>query len=74
MMSEWLFSVRPQTRSTKSRYDPSPSSLRSLNAVQENDEAVYNDLMLKATCHTYMFACRAKQDTFNVSLSHDVHR
>ncbi|ETW86185.1 hypothetical protein HETIRDRAFT_309703 [Heterobasidion irregulare TC 32-1] len=36
-----------------------------VHEIKENDEAAYNDLMLKATCHTYMFGCRAKQDTFN---------
>ncbi|KAL0946802.1 hypothetical protein HGRIS_012973 [Hohenbuehelia grisea] len=36
-----------------------------LVAIRERDESAYTALMQKATCQTYNFACRAKQDTYN---------
>jgi replication factor A1 len=37
--------------------------------TQERDEAEYNVLMHKANCTAFNFACRAKQDTYNVIVS-----
>jgi replication factor A1 len=34
--------------------------------LQEQDEAKYNVVMHKANSTTFNFACRAKQDTYNV--------
>jgi hypothetical protein len=38
-----------------------------ISSAQERDEAQYHVLMHKANCATFNFACRAKQDTYNVS-------
>lgn len=34
--------------------------------VQDNDEAKFNVILHKANCTAYNFACRAKQDEYNV--------
>ncbi|TDL24921.1 replication factor-A protein 1 [Rickenella mellea] len=33
--------------------------------LRERDDAAYNAVMHKATCNTFNFSCRAKQDTYN---------
>jgi len=36
-----------------------------LNEIKERDESEYNVIMHRASCKTFNFACRAKQDTYN---------
>ncbi|KAI0053916.1 replication factor-a protein [Auriscalpium vulgare] len=36
-----------------------------LHEIRERDDAKSNEIVLKAQCHTYNFACKARQDTFN---------
>lgn len=42
--------------------------------TQERDDAIYTAILQKATCNTYNFACRAKQDTFNVCVDDRLRR
>ena len=38
-----------------------------LHDLKERDEGAFNATVAKATCNTYNFNCRARQDTWNVS-------
>ena len=35
--------------------------------IKANNEDTFNSILAKATCQTFNFRCRAKQDTYNVS-------